>query len=301
MSTSPVNPPVKPGPAGEKRAAGTRDQALFSNLIASRPQRDRRAGPWIIAGLLHAVFFGVLMLTDFGNSMRDAVVEVIRPILLEDDDPAPIQAPEPPAPAAAPEPVEPEPPRPPNTREQPMPTVVVPGLPDPQTITVPPQAEPQPVAGGAATGPRSLRDRLAPTAPPNPLLFGPVDGLPPPVGPDEVRARLAERVRAYNDSLALERFAAAKATDWTTTDKDGNRWGVSPGKLHLGKITLPLPLAFVPPAGRREEVNAKLRSYSEIEQGASRAEFKDSFEDRVKAIRARKDAERAKKKKTVTN
>lgn len=300
MSDSPGKPAVPRRPSrAPKRAQGPGDQPLFANLIASRPERDRRWGPWIIAGLLHLAIFGVLLLTDLGNSMRDVVVEVIRPILLEDDNPAPIETPERPVPA--PEPVEPEPPRPPNARERPMPSVVVPGLPDdPQTITVPQQAEPQP-STSTATGPRTLRDRLAPRAPADPRLFGPVDGLPPPVGPDAVRARLADRVRAYNDSLAAVHFAAAKATDWTTTDKDGNRWGVSPGKLHLGKITLPLPLAFVPPAGRRDEVNAKLRSYSEIEQGASRAEFKDSFEDRVKEIRKRKDAERAQKKKTVTN
>jgi hypothetical protein len=300
MSASSDKPAVPPSPTRHpRRAQSSGDQALFSNLIASRPQRDRRLAPWLIAGFLHVVIFGVLLLTDYGKSMRAGVVEVIRPILLEDDNPEPIREPERQAPA--PEPVEPEPPRPPNVRERPMPNQVVPGLPDPQTITVPPQAEPQPSAGPAGPGPRSLRDRLAPRTPADPRLFGPVDGLPPPAGPDEVRARLAERINAYNDSLAAERFAEAKATDWTTTDKDGNRWGVSPGKLHLGKITLPLPLAFVPPSGRRDEVNAKLRSYSEIEQGASRAEFKDSFEERVKEIRKRKEAERAQKKRTVTN
>jgi hypothetical protein len=291
MNPSPENrqPPKRPG---------DREQ-LFSNLLSSRPQTDRRIGPWVIAALVHIAFFGLLLLTPLGHSMKNVVVEVIRPILLEDDNPEPIQHPAPPA--AAPAQVEPQPPRPENVRERPLQTNPEPGLPDPQTITVIPPAEPQAATSNVPTGPRSLRDRLAPSAPLDPRLFGPVDGLPPPVGPDEVKARLADRIRAYNDSLAVENLAANRATDWTRTDADGNRWGVSPGKLHLGKITLPLPLAFVPPAGRRDEINGKLRTYSEIEAGASRAEFKDSFEDRVKEIRKRKDAERAAKKKTVTN
>ncbi|MGH7463344.1 MAG: hypothetical protein ACREMA_20235, partial [Longimicrobiales bacterium] len=73
------------------------------------------------------------------------------------------------------------------------------------------------------------------------------------------------------------------------------RWGVSPGKLHLGGITLPLPLAFNTPPGRRDEVNSQLRNWSEIQAQATRGEIKESFEDRVKEIRKRKDRERAEK------
>jgi hypothetical protein len=104
---------------------------------------------------------------------------------------------------------------------------------------------------------------------------------------------MADRLRQFNDSIMAERLAAERSKDWTVTGEDGKRWGVSPGKLHLGDITLPLPLAFATPPGRRDEVNARTQSWSEIEAQATRAESKDNFRDRVKEIRKRKERERA--------
>jgi hypothetical protein len=74
--------------------------------------------------------------------------------------------------------------------------------------------------------------------------------------------------------------------------KDGERWGVSPGQIHLGSITLPLPFGFSGPTGRREEVAARLRTFNESNAQAHRMELEQTFESRVKAMRARKDAQR---------
>jgi hypothetical protein len=107
-----------------------------------------------------------------------------------------------------------------------------------------------------------------------------------------LRARLAARMNAYNDSVAAEAGARERSTDWTVADGEGGKWGVSPGKVHLGGITLPLPVAFSTPPGRREEVAAKTRSWSETRAQASRAEADDNFQERVKAIRERRQAQR---------
>jgi hypothetical protein len=172
------------------------------------------------------------------------------------------------------------------------------GIPAPGSVPTPPAAEPT----GAPTSPvggagRSLNERLKP--PPDPVLFGRVE-VNPPTGIESVRERVAGTLKTYNDSVAAELAAAERATDWTVKDKDGKRWGVSPGKLHLGDITIPLPVAFATPPGRRDDVAARNRSYNEIENQAMRAQLKDSFDDRVKAIRERKERERAEKRKPVT-
>jgi hypothetical protein len=62
--------------------------------------------------------------------------------------------------------------------------------------------------------------------------------------------------------------------------------------VHLGSITIPSPVQFAPPPGRREEYATRMRQWSEAQDQAARAQVRGSFDDRVKAIRERKDAER---------
>lgn len=128
----------------------------------------------------------------------------------------------------------------------------------------------------------------------NPQLFGEAPPLPLEelTEKDLLRLRLEVLLGMYNDSLAAEAAARTRATDWTTRDASGNRWGISPGKIHLGKITLPLPFGFSAPPGRREEVAAKVRSWYETQSQASRLEAEETFEQRVKAIRERQKAQR---------
>lgn len=101
------------------------------------------------------------------------------------------------------------------------------------------------------------------------------------------------KLGAHNDSVAAEQERARRATDWTVKDKDGRRWGISPGKIHLGGVTLPAP--FDPAVGSprwddREREEAGQRR--EIDRQALDRQRRDSFSDRVKATRERKDAER---------
>lgn len=125
------------------------------------------------------------------------------------------------------------------------------------------------------------------------LWVGPATAFPAPVTPAEAAAgRLAAGIRSYNDSVAAAAAAEAGATDWTVKDKDGGRWGVSPGAIHIGSVTLPLPFGFSGPTGRREETADKMRTYAESNAQAKRMEIEETFESRAKALRKRKDAER---------
>jgi len=176
---------------------------------------------------------------------------------------------------------------PPVDEERPAPAA----LPE-VTVAVPPPARTTP-----AGPPASISERIRPPAS-DPRLWAPPTGFPPPVDAfDAMLDRVAGRLGAWNDSTAAAALAAAKATDWTVTDADGGRWGVSPGQLHLGSITLPLPVAFATPAGRREETLARVRGWSEIEAQAGRTAVRATFDERVKAIRARTDAQRDSTKK----
>ncbi|MGH7500272.1 MAG: hypothetical protein ACREL7_00805 [Longimicrobiales bacterium] len=121
----------------------------------------------------------------------------------------------------------------------------------------------------------------------------PERALPPvPSNAELARGRLYARLGTWNDSMLIAAEAAAKATDWTGTDANGNKWGISPGKLHLGSLTLPLPISFGPPPGRRDEYAARDRTWRESEIQYGRSIVRDDFKSQVRAIRARMDAKR---------
>jgi hypothetical protein len=118
---------------------------------------------------------------------------------------------------------------------------------------------------------------------------------------DIVAHRIATQLGEFNDSVAAEAAAAERALDWTTTDADGNRWGVSPGAIHLGGITIPIGnTAFAVAAGRREEFAGRVRTWNEIQDQAVREEAKGEFKDRVKAIEERMNRERAARRTPAT-
>ena len=141
------------------------------------------------------------------------------------------------------------------------------------------------IGGGGALTP-GLRDpRLFPTQ-------RPVPARPERTEHEAYMDRLGTTLGQYNDSIAAEQERARNALDWTLKDKDGNRWGVSPGKVHLGKVTLPAPFGFAASPQAQEASAREGRQRGEIDRQVADRERRDSFQERVKATRERKDAER---------
>ena len=106
---------------------------------------------------------------------------------------------------------------------------------------------------------------------------------------ERLQLRLAGRLEAWNDSVAATLAAETALTDWTTTDGQGNRWGVSPGKLHLGSLTLPLPFNFGRTTWQRERAERRAWEDADILNSLSSQAARASWEERARAIRERKD------------
>ena len=102
---------------------------------------------------------------------------------------------------------------------------------------------------------------------------------------------LAGRLQEWQDSVNAVAAAAAAWTDWTFKDGDGGRWGVSERGLHLGDLTIPLP-QFEAPYGQREY----MWKWNEIARQGAQAAVQETVRDRMEAIRARRDAERARER-----
>lgn len=127
----------------------------------------------------------------------------------------------------------------------------------------------------------------------DPRLWRPMILLPREPTIEDVEARVGAALELLSDSALAEAEAALRARDWTVKDANGGRWGISPGKLHLGKLTLPLPLFF---GSVDPDAEAASQQWYELDQQYDRARFLESFEDRVRAIRERRDRERAERR-----
>jgi len=129
-------------------------------------------------------------------------------------------------------------------------------------------------------------------------LWRPIDPeLAAPTPEQILELRIAAAIEAGNDSAAAEAARARRALDWTRTDEDGGRWGVSPGKIHLGDLTIPLPFGFGPPpdyTGDRAEWAFRM---TDIERAASTLAARRSWEDRRAAMKKRREELRALKEK----
>lgn len=101
------------------------------------------------------------------------------------------------------------------------------------------------------------------------------------------------RLQEWYDSVRVAEDEERALTDWTFTDDEGGRWGVSDGRIHLGDYSLPLPFDFGVTPSERAEVNRRLDQWEAIERQGRRMEIRDSWRARSEAIRERRDRERA--------
>ncbi|CAN5846430.1 hypothetical protein BH23GEM6_BH23GEM6_15110 [soil metagenome] len=110
----------------------------------------------------------------------------------------------------------------------------------------PRESELSPPRPGAA---ESAREGLR-TGPRDPRLWVNPRDVPLPEQSDRERyqVHIQARIDAMNDSIRGDAERARRATDWTVTDKEGRRWGLSPEGLHLGGVTVPPQLVPRPAA-----------------------------------------------------
>jgi hypothetical protein len=143
-----------------------------------------------------------------------------------------------------------------------------------------------------AEEPLTAAERLRPRAG-DLRLWAPVDPELARLSEEQImRLMLIAELEALGDSMALAEELARQALDWTHTDSEGRKWGVSPGKLHLGDLTLPLPFAFGAPPGRAEQVRDRMWEWDAIERGAATGEIMRTWRERDEQIRRRMEAQR---------
>lgn len=124
-------------------------------------------------------------------------------------------------------------------------------------------------------------------------LWAPVDPEITRLTEEEImRLLLVAELEDLADSMAIAEEIARRGTDWTYTDDEGRKWGVSPGKLHLGDITLPLPFGFSASPWQREQNAGRIWAWDDINQAAARKGVQDVWKERAEAIRRRMEAER---------
>jgi hypothetical protein len=112
---------------------------------------------------------------------------------------------------------------------------------------------------------------------------------------ERMQLELAGRLEEWADSVAIVVAAEYALTDWTKTDDQGRRWGVSPGKLHLGDTTIPLPFYFSGSEISTERAEAARRAWEDqdILNGANGQALRASWSERAEAIRRRQDRDRS--------
>jgi hypothetical protein len=311
MSVTAPSPRTRevPAPATGARAPDDRAARPLERLLASRPERDRRSVGIAVAGalVLHLLALLALLLAGplggpivFPSGSAGLPRETIVTLLLPGIDVSGAGRAGPSAPVATP---------------APTPLVAPTGV--PARVPAPPArpaAGPQQGAGGAAGpgeagagqaggagaagGGGTAAERLRPSSWDRRLWETPDELIPAQSDQDRVADRVRRRTDAVSDSAAAVADAARKATNWTIKDRNGGEWGITPGKLHLGSITLPLPVYFGTPPGRRDDAEREQANWEEIQRSAAQAEVRHTFDERVKAIRARKDAEHQAEQKT---
>ncbi len=101
--------------------------------------------------------------------------------------------------------------------------------------------------------------------------------------------QLAGRLEEWADSMALVVEAELALTDWRTAD---GKWGVTPGQLHLGGITIPLPFYFGGNSWQRDRATRRAWEDQDILNGVNAQDVRSSWSDRAEAIRRRRDRDR---------
>jgi hypothetical protein len=290
-----ASPPVQIPPASQAQVP------LFRTLVASQATHGQRrtiALAIAVALVLHALLIVIAIWFDVPSRLQQLAFpeEQITVFQIE---PEGLAASSPPALEYHPETVRPlaeatatpapvpaqtyAPPRRPAAR---FPEPTNPGEPERPGSSTGGSSGARGLTPGEKLHPQLIDPRL--WAAPDEILGGPIDEE------GRMRARVYSRLEEMNDSMAVINEARRKANDWTIKDKNGGKWGIDPKGIHLGKLTLPAPL-LKPPADQRAEIERNAANWRELNTQEDRARLHSTFNDRVKAIRERKDKERGAK------
>ena len=152
--------------------------------------------------------------------------------------------------------------------------------------------------GGPTRGVRPSYNDPRLWLPTGPVVSGPVL---PSTRAESLHTLLADQIQLLNDSLARANGGKRAAGDWTF-DHNGKKYGIDQRFIRLGKFSIPtavlgmLPFNVTanPIALERQRTMGEMSR--EIQDQALRVARDDDFRAAVKAIRERKDRERAEAK-----
>lgn len=174
----------------------------------------------------------------------------------------------------------------------PEPRVTVPDVDVPVPHLEPDEPSPEELEVERPERPPTVAERLWPRLA-DPRIWVPMDPeLTELTDLERAEILLRGQLESWNDSVAVAIAMRERAVDWTYTDDDGRRWGLSEGRLHLGDYSIPLPFVFQPPPGRRQEMNRRQWEIDELIRGASGAVIRETWAERAREIRRRMEEER---------
>jgi hypothetical protein len=182
--------------------------------------------------------------------------------------------------------------------------VVQSGTPPPGVIRNSPRAADQDlpdVTPPTAALAETPAEPAAASGPPAHVRLRPAEVRPDPraAAIEAASARIAADLRPFTDSLA-EVESRGRLTDWSTPNGNGGRWGVSPGAVHLGSVTIspckilldPFSCQFRAPDAIRGEARARADMHREIRIQAARAEVEQAIRQRIRDMDRRREAAR---------
>jgi hypothetical protein len=271
--------------------------------------RDRKS--WLISIALHTVFviaissMAIVPILTMVREARSVKPERVMYLQTQEPKPKPPKAvrdsqpkPPPKQPSTTPARRDDSPPTPPATTAAP-PVAVIPPTEIPVTI------EPPRAAGGGDTTDRRIvgRDLLPGLSPgvKDPRLLGRGDGKAPD-GPLTAGRSMADSVthvwiRQFWDSVAhAQNMDPRRPPSWTFGSGD-KKVGIDPAWIYFGKFKIPTALLALIPIKTQgnptifERQRALASMQREIEYQAMRSDNSKEFEDAVKELRARKEAE----------
>lgn len=186
--------------------------------------------------------------------------------------------------------------------EEPEPAEPVVAEPEPAEPAEPatPAVEPTPLPADVdeEAERRRLVELLTPQ-PGDPRLWAPLDEEYMDLT-DAERAQLILHgmIQDWNDSVAIAVALSDAARDWTYTDDEGRRWGLSPGQLHLGDFSIPLPFQIGGPQGFFEDRSRERWIAEDLARGIGAQVIRETWAERARAIRERMDAEREQRRRS---